>query len=192
MPCSVPDCDRPIHARQWCMAHYSRWKRWGTPEGKNRRQDLAIGWVRSVAERAGELTCGEADWPFGARGFGYGEFQYEGRKVKAHRVVLSLVSGQSLDSELCALHSCDRPLCCNPDCLRWGTHAENSLDRSVRNRVAKGERVWTAKLDQSQVSEIRERYRTGDGSQRSLAAEYGVSHTVIWQIVTRRSWKHVQ
>jgi hypothetical protein len=31
--CSVLGCHRPVKARGWCTAHYSRWQRHGDPRG---------------------------------------------------------------------------------------------------------------------------------------------------------------
>lgn len=31
--CSVPECDRPINARELCKSHYYRWSRYGDPLG---------------------------------------------------------------------------------------------------------------------------------------------------------------
>ena len=29
--CSIPECNKPLFARRWCAAHYTRWKRHGDP-----------------------------------------------------------------------------------------------------------------------------------------------------------------
>jgi hypothetical protein len=48
-----------------------------------------------------------------------------------------------------------------------------------------GEQMGSAKLSNAQVAEIRTRYATEKTSQRRLAVEYGVSHTLIRHIVVR-------
>ena len=50
----------------------------------------------------------------------------------AHRIALILSSGKQL--QLCALHTCDNPPCCNPAHLYWGTHLQNAKDRGDRGR----------------------------------------------------------
>lgn len=52
--------------------------------------------------------------------------------TSAHRVALTLSSGEQ--PQLCALHTCDNPPCCNPRHLYWGTHLQNAKDRSERGR----------------------------------------------------------
>ncbi len=97
--------------------------------------------------------------------------------------------------ELNVLHSCDNPACVNPAHLRLGTLADNNRDTLERGHHAtislKGIDNPYSKLTESQVSEIRSRYRTGDISQQELAQEYGVGQTCISCIVTGKSWKHV-
>lgn len=66
---------------------------------------------------------------------GYGSFSYQGRK---HRVAL-ILDGRD-PGNLLALHSCDTPLCVNPEHLRPGTHTDNARERSLRGRSA-GQKV---------------------------------------------------
>jgi hypothetical protein len=62
------------------------------------------------------------------------------------------------------------------------------LDRKYhRDDHATGERVFTAKLTAAQVLTI----RASTGSERAIAAQYGVSHTVIGAIRRRTSWRHL-
>lgn len=66
---------------------------------------------------------------------GYGLFRWEGLEVRAHRFALALTKGLPPEGKPLALHSCDRPLCCNPNHLRWGTQKENMQDASRRGRI---------------------------------------------------------
>lgn len=69
-------------------------------------------------------------------------------------------------------------------------------DRLVRfrsehpERMARGERVNTAKLTANQVWKIRAEYSTGF-SQQAIAAAFGVTQSEISDIVRRTHWKHV-
>lgn len=47
------------------------------------------------------------------------------------------------------------------------------------------------KLTPAQVEAIRAEYATGSWTQTALGAKYGVSHTVISNIIHRKDWKHV-
>jgi len=97
---------------------------------------------------------------------------------------------------ICILHSCDNPPCCNPAHLFKGTRAVNNADKIAKGRARHwsppGEQSVHAKVTEAQVRDIRRRHAQGDTTQTCLAAEFGVSPSNIWQIVTRRSWKHVR
>lgn len=110
---------------------------------------------------------------------------------RAHRVSWEIHNGPIPDG-MHVLHSCDVRACVNPAHLRLGTHAENMADRSSRGRVnaARGERCALSKLTEGQVLEIRRRRAAGE-RQIALAREFGINRSLVWQIVTRRIWRHV-
>lgn len=58
------------------------------------------------------------------------------------------------------------------------------------DNTARGERIHSAKLTESDVIDIRKKYR--DGSRiRDITKKYPVCEQVIWSIVHRKTWKHV-
>jgi len=67
---------------------------------------------------------------------GYGSFVHSHKVHLAHRVSFAL-SGRPLDAGALVLHSCDNPLCVNPDHLRAGTHGDNMRDAANRKRFQK-------------------------------------------------------
>lgn len=74
--------------------------------------------------------------------------------------------------------------------LAWGTAQENANDRFAHGNNPSGSRNGSAKLNESQVKEIRKRLAQGE-SRVTLAAEYGVHKQTISNINTRRWWRHV-
>lgn len=77
--------------------------------------------------------------------------------------------------------------------LAWGTRQENADDTRKHGRLKAARRVGpSAKLTSDQVAEIRRRNVAHDGrlgeSIRSLAREYGVSHTTVRKIVIGEKW----
>lgn len=133
-------------------------------------------------------------WIGGHGARGYPHFYAKGKTLLAHRVSWELHRGP-IPKGLDVCHNCptgDNPLCVNPDHLFLGTHTENMLDmlRKGRRRCW-GEKARTAKLSESQVSEIRSRWRSGSVNQQELAIEYGVRQTTISRIVLGQSWKHL-
>lgn len=96
--------------------------------GEVTERDVIRFW--SKVERRGPDDC----WPWrGATDGRYGQFSVKGRRFKASRVALSLVTGVSLNTEKLACHKCDNPPCCNPAHLFWGTMSDN-----IRDAINKG------------------------------------------------------
>lgn len=88
----------------------------------------------------------------------------------------------------------------HPGCSRWKPthkfrlHPELIQPTAVAMRpelAARGERVAVAKLTDSKVLELRERFAAGERNCCHLAEEYGVSDTCIKRIVSGRGWRHV-
>jgi hypothetical protein len=72
---------------------------------------------------------------------GYGMFQINGKKERAHRVSAMIhLSRDGLENGIVICHTCDTPSCVNPDHLFLGTHAENIKDRHRKGRDAKGDK----------------------------------------------------
>ena len=112
---------------------------------------------------------------------GYVQVGHDGEY--AHRLAWEQEHGQ-IPAGLHVLHRCDNPSCVNVDHLFLGTHADNMRDMVLKGRVRpKGE---PPKLDEAAVIDIRR-----GGSARTLAAKYGVSVWTIYDVRSRRSWRHV-
>lgn len=121
---------------------------------------------------------------------GYGRFLHEGRLQYAHRLSFADAKGD-IPLDLLVTHSCDVPLCVYPAHLSTGTSQDNADDMVCRGRSAKGESHWSAKLTDSDVKAIRQRYAAGGAVQQFLADEYGVTHQAISLIITRKKWRHI-
>lgn len=98
------------------------------------------------------------------------------RCAVAHRAAYEAARAVSLDGRL-ALHSCDNPLCVNPDHIRPGTVQDNSDDMVKRGRSMKGARV-KRKLSDEDVRTI----RSASGLQREIAAQFGITQGAVSQI----------
>jgi len=151
-----------------------------------RGNDLARFW--SKTERQGECIF----W-IGARDKdGYGKFvtgrHGQQKHHRPHRWFWEHLNGPLGD--LVLRHRCDNPRCVNPEHLQPGTQKENVGDAIERGRFTMGERNGFAHLNEAVVRDIRRRVASGE-RQVDVARSLGISTTVVWLVVRRRSWKHV-
>lgn len=107
------------------------------------------------------------------------------------RVVYEIYKGTPPgDSHVC--HTCDNPLCINPDHFFLGSHAENMLDRARKNRQAKGSRVGSSKLVESQVLEIRKLLLENKLTCKQIGEKFGISADSVMEINRGTAWTHVK
>lgn len=164
--------------------------------------------VRRFLEKV-SFAChpkGCIEWIAGKTTHGYGAFMYRNEKVYAHRFAYEQFLGD-LPGELCVCHSCDNPLCVNPDHLWLGTRGDNNGDRNRKGRtvsvtgshhwtrinpskVCRGETQGSAKLTADDVLRIRQMSKDGY-SLREIAETFGIDKGHAGKIVTRKSWQHV-
>jgi len=79
-------------------------------------------------------------WTGGRTRTGYGSVWTDGKHKRAHRVAWELAHGEILQrwpkngNGLCVLHTCDNPLCMNPNHLFLGSKGDNNRDRDQKGR----------------------------------------------------------
>lgn len=127
-------------------------------------------------DKRGQGEC----WPWTASFTknGYGKFCIKKAKWRgAHRVAYQLCVGP-IPEGFFVCHFCDNPICVNPAHLFLGTAKMNSEDMVRKGRSA-------AKLNKNDIHNILTEYAKGDISLRSLAKFFGVTHSLVGQIVRR-------
>jgi len=116
---------------------------------------------------------------------GYGRYAPKhGVRIGAHRLAYIYTHGK-IPPGMFVCHTCDNPLCCNPRHLFIGTHRDNILD------MTRKERGNTVKLTASQVAKMRHLYNSGAMDKVQLAQEYKVDPSTVYAAITRRTWRHV-
>lgn len=132
-------------------------------------------------------------WPWigGMYWGGYGSIRFNGRTYNASRIACMTQYGDI--GRCCALHSCDRPACCNPDHLYPGTYSENLIEARDRGRLIskKGEKNNHAKLTDDLVREIRADFRSGM-TRYALSEKYGICYHTVIRVIKRKAWSHVE
>jgi hypothetical protein len=140
-----------------------------------------------------ELECWE--W-IGFKGRdGYGIVHTKGKLIKAHRIAYCNANDKTLADikDVVVRHTCDNRACVNPLHLLLGTSADNTQDRHERDRDARGSINGNSKLTEEQVLAIRAKYIPWNraNGRGALAKTYGVSSSLISQIVNRDIWTHI-
>lgn len=133
------------------------------------------------------------DWQGSATTSGYGRFKIASYvSVQAHRVAL-VIHGNEERRNLLALHSCDRPSCCNPHHLRWGTVQDNSDDKVSRARHRTGDQAGflnpRCTLTPWQLAEIVHLIDEREMTNGQIGDLFGLTHSMISKIRTGNSWQ---
>lgn len=160
---------------------------WTTAPGPRRTRFLAKIDVRGPGE------CWE--WTAYRTVQGYGRHHWEGQPRGAHRVAWMMLRGPIPDG-LHVLHHCDNPPCCNPDHMFLGTNEDNIRDMERKGRRGsgggiRGEKNVRTRLTDAQALEIKRRSLSEGHRRCVLAAEFDVSATTIYDIVSGRRWTHL-
>lgn len=121
---------------------------------------------------------------------GYGKVSLKDASYRAHRLMAHITIKPLMSEDQLVAHKCDNPRCINPEHLFITTALGNMQDRDRKGRGFCGERVQWAKLKESDVRRIREKYEQGD-SLSVIARDYPVTAGCIQAIVARRTWRHI-
>lgn len=153
--------------------------------GHNRRRSAIEHFWNNIDK---DTPNGCWEWKRGRHSAGYGVLSI-GKSMKlAHRYSYELHYG-AIPPDVFVCHHCDNPCCVNPAHLFLGTHDENMADMKSKGRQNHGK--GSAKLTEAQVTEIRREYERGFTTRKALAIAYGVTRDAIYNVIRRRSWRHI-
>lgn len=134
----------------------------------------------SQVDIAGPDEC----WVWKGAAGAYGSFSFKGTTYRSHRLSYELAHGPfPLALQVC--HHCDNPPCVNPAHLFLGTAKDNSDDK-----VRKGRQQ--SKLTREDVAAIRSACELAERTQGQIAADFGVSQSIVSLIALGRSWSHLR
>lgn len=119
---------------------------------------------------------------------GYGICGWNKKVWSTHRLAWINANGPIPES-MHVLHTCDVRNCINPDHLWLGTNADNVADKLRKGRASamSGTLNGNAKITEADAARIKQDSRL----LREIAAEYGVSETIISGIRNGTKWRHV-
>lgn len=166
------------------------------------RVESDIDYINNRVYKCSETSCWR--WIGSIGTDGYGKAKRLGKTIRAHRLVYSVFCGE-IPAGHFVCHSCDNPLCVNPEHLWVGTHTENELDKTIKGRrspspsvshpesLLRGERHHKSKLTADLVEKI---YLLGI---ENIPAEMikkqlslNIDKTSIQRIVSGTSWRHLK
>lgn len=189
--CSIVGCETKTFLKGWCSKHYYRWRRHGNPEILLTRMGEGDTFEERFWSRVDKTPNPKGCWVWKGNTYkkGYGTTKYKGRQYGTHILSWFLAHGKMPEKHV--LHYCDNPPCVNPEHLHEGTNAENVQEKIERNRQAKGEKIHTCKLNESQVKEIKILLATTNLKQKEVGDMFGVHYVTIGQIKAGKTWKYV-
>lgn len=129
-------------------------------------------------------------WQGARHGNGYGAFRIERRQYGAHQASWILFKGPIPRGQI-VCHSCDTPLCVNPDHLFIGTHLDNVRDMFEKGRENKAKGSACASiLTEELVLELREIHRKTGQTFASIGRKYGLNPATVRAAIRGVNWKH--
>lgn len=122
-------------------------------------------------------------------GVGYGVVNARPLPLQyTHRIAYETIHGLGSAAGRMVLHSCDIPLCVNPDHLSLGDHRKNAAEAVARGRTARGMRRSSTLTDDN-VREIRKLATTA--TQSTIAARFGLHQSSVSLIQSGKRWGHI-
>jgi DNA-binding transcriptional regulator YiaG len=132
-------------------------------------------WFWEKVDREGKTTTECWEWQGAMLRGGYGIFRW-GRNENAHRLAYELVLGPIPEGHE-VHHTCNNRGCVNPFHMETLTHQEHT------------HRTSGIALTMEDAREIQRRYAAGGISQDKLAREYGISQSLVRNILHYREWE---
>jgi len=127
------------------------------------------------------------NWLAGVGAKGYGVFFLNQKSLSAHRFSYKLKTGVEPEG-LLVCHTCDNPVCVNPNHLFAGTNTDNMRDKVKKNRcnAPRGERHGNHKLTADKVVQIRK--LAGLNTLENIAKQFNISFQHVSDIINKRKW----
>ncbi len=132
--CSVIQCDRPVHALEWCEVHYSKRRRYGDPLYTRTPTPMERFWRSFTVAENGCWV-----WTRARYGSGYGTFTWEGSTRGAHIFAYESMVGpvpdglvidhqcHNRDLSCAGGDDCPHRACVNPAHMDVTTRQQNTL-----------------------------------------------------------------
>lgn len=186
--CAYGGCQEQAKSKGFCLRHYKRFWRTGSPEEAGARHESPERrfWKYVTKTDSCWIWAGMKDKD------GYGVLTMkrasDGKHAphRAHRLSLE-IHGRPVPDGLFALHRCHNPSCVNPDHLYAGDHLQNMKDKTDADRCHYGSEHANAKITEVEARAI----ILHPGPAAKAGALYGISASQARNIRSGRQWRHV-
>lgn len=123
---------------------------------------------------------------------GYGHIRKRVNNVnkmtRAHRVSYELYKGP-IPEGLQVLHTCDNPICVNPNHLFLGTNQDNVDDKVSKDRHSFGRSSNHMWLSKELADKIKSVYLNSKLSMKAVASMFNTSAPQVCRIVKNKIWR---
>jgi hypothetical protein len=157
---------------------------------------LLFGEIERFWSKVRKIEGGCWEWIGGKNDEGYGKFNLNrnGGTVNAHRYSYQLNIGP-IPKGMLVCHHCDNPSCVNPKHLFLGTAEDNAWDKENKNRGnhPAGSQCHLSKLAEKDITIIRNDIPMEEIIRKvnEFANHYNVATSTIYDILLRKTWKHL-
>lgn len=124
--------------------------------------------------------AGCLEWTASRTTFGHGQFYYEGRVQRAHRVAWILQTGEPLAPSIVVRHLCDNPPCVNFEHLALGTNSQNISEMHAKGRASFRRKT----LYSDETIERARALHEMQASYGEIAARTGIHEDYVWAVVS--------
>lgn len=121
-------------------------------------------------------------WTASCTTFGHGQFFFEGRTQRAHRVAWTLHTGERLASSQVVMHLCDNPPCVAIEHLELGSNSQNISEMHAKGRAS----VLRRTVYDDDVIALARRMHAEKYSYADIAASTGIHENYVWAVVRGR------
>ena len=107
-----------------------------------------------------------------------------------HRLVLEAFVGKCPEGMECCHGDGDRTNNVLSN-LRWDTPSANNLEKELHGTDKKGSERWNSKFTEDQILDLRTQFSLGKISISQLARDHSVNIVTMFNILRRKTWRHV-
>lgn len=128
-------------------------------------------------------------WIGSPSGNGYGQLRFEGVTYRSN-VLSYLINKGNIPARMYICHTCDNPICVNPNHLFVGTPSDNAKDRQQkgRGRPMDGENNSNNRFTKESIIQMRSMFQKGYLC-NEIAHIFDTNPEYVRNVVKRKVWK---